>query len=140
MVKLKYEGVVVRADHSEGLVMASVSGDVTETSAGRIIGDARKWAPEPLAQVVSYKAARVAICAESLFRVAQAAHPADTPTALVVPVDQFEMFRVYVRMHIERGLHKAVFTSEADARQWAGRQAGVREYWRRLERSRRSSP
>lgn len=139
-MKLKYAGVVVRADHADGLVMARVIGDVTEASAALIIGDAHKWAPQPLAQVVSYLSATVGIGADSLFRVARLAHPADTPTALVVPVDQFDMFRVYVRMHVERGLHKAVFTSEAAARQWAGRQAVVREYWRRLDSSRQSSP
>lgn len=140
MVKLRYSGVVVHASHVDGLVMATVRGAVTEASAARIIGDARKWAPQPLAQVVSYEFARVEICAESLFRAARLAQTADTPTALVVPLNQFEMFRTYVRMNTDRGLLKAVFTTESDARQWAVRQAGVREYWRRLERSRRSSP
>lgn len=139
-MKLEYSGVVVRANHADGLVHAKVAGEVTEAAAARIIGDSRKWAPRPMAQVVSYQGARVRICADTLFKVAQLAHPADTPTALVVPGDQLEMFRVYVRMHIDRGVLKAVFTSAEEARLWAGRQAAVREYWQRLERSRRSFP
>ena len=140
MVKLEYSGVVVHAHQVDGVVQAKVAGDVTEAAAARIIGDSRKWARRPMAQVVSYQAARMGICADALFKVAQSAHPADTPTALVVPADQFEMFRVYVRMHMDRGVHKAVFTSAEEASLWAGRQAAVREYWQRLERSRRSFP
>lgn len=139
-MRLSYLDVTVQADEADGVVVANVTGLVTEVSAAQIIGDARKWAKEPLAQVVSYRDSRVGLCASTLFKAAQRAHASSTPTALVVPAGQYEMFRTYVQMHVAQGIHKAAFISESEARRWAAEQAAVQDYWRRLERSRRSFP
>ena len=139
-MKLSYAGVKVYAEEVDGLVFASVTGLVTAASAAQIIGGARKWAKQPLAQVVSYRDSRIALCADTLFSAARGAHAPSTATALVVPAEQFEMFRTYVQMHVAQGICKAAFVSEEEARRWAAQQAAVQGYWRRLERSRRSSP
>ena len=139
-MRLSYSGATVQADEIDGLVVASVCGDVSEAAAGQIIGDQRNWAKSPLAQVVTCQSSRISVCAETLFKVAQRARTTTTPTALVVLPDQYEMFRAYVQMHVAQGIYKAAFVSALEAHQWAAQQAAVQSYWRRLERSRRSFP
>ena len=139
-MRIAYSTATVIAAVDRGLVVATVEGVITPAVATEIISGSEGWAPVRLAQVVSYEMASVEMTAACLFAAASRARQGGTPTALVVDEEQLEMFAEYARMHTDRGILKAAFTSVEKAHRWAAQQARVTEYWGRLGRAQRASP
>lgn len=135
MFKAQYSGTRVEAWADGQLVVAAVTGIVSPSVAGQIIGQSPLWAPDPAVQVVDYVNADLRIDCVELFSSAVLAKPADIPTALIVPLDRLLMMREYCQMHLARGVLKQAFTNAEEAHRWARRQAAVLDYWSRAGRS-----
>lgn len=120
----------------DGLIgVGIITGVVSGANARQIIADSVTWGggPAPLANLVNYQGAVVAIQADKLLMAAKMAGRLGgimaTPTAIVATADQIEMFRDYAELSMQAGVLKAAFTNPADARRWAARQAVIRGQW-----------
>ena len=146
MGSYNYSTACVQVRATGRVAVANVRGIVTQASAGKIIADSAGWCGRlglPLASVVVYRDAAVAIQADELLKAASGAYRQGAglaAAALVVSSDQFALFRDYARMSAERGVLKAVFLSVDDAHCWAARQAGVAEEWAQMRAALRSAP
>lgn len=146
MSKYKYPTASVQVGNSGRVAIARVRGIVTPTSAGKIIADSSSWCGRlgaPLATVVDYQDAAMAIQTDALLKAAGSAYRQGAglaATALVVSADHAAMFRDYAQLSADRGVLKAVFSSLEDAQRWAARQALVAESWQQMRRALRSGP
>ncbi len=115
-----------------GIGEAKLSGILSSRST-EIIRLRERWAlkQDARAQVVCVRGGLLALN-ESCFD-AEACRGSVTPITFVVTADQLGQFRRYCRLSTERGHRRAAFTSHAQARAWAERQAALADYWGQLE-------
>lgn len=129
----KYKSAEFVADISQGIGVGEVTGVVTLDVAGQLIATSNSLMFDygACSQIVSYRGAAVLTTSEELFSKAAGIHTAceTVPTALVVSVDQLEMFREYCRLAMHAGIEKAAFLTIGEAQRWAGVHAQIHA-WR----------
>lgn len=145
MHRLLYRTASVETHAFREISMAHVSGVVTPDTLRLIIADSAQWAGgcDHLAHVVDYSGATMALSLDRMVEMARAAKRADainaTPSALIVSADQMPLFENYTTAMQRLGFSMAAFTASDEGRQWAARQALVREHWRGLRAALRQS-
>lgn len=143
MSKLVYDTTSVVVGGPGLVVVGAISGIVTPRDAPRLIADSPQWGGgQALAQVADYSRAVMAIESGPLMESARHAMRSGVilaPVALVVGLDQLQMFEDYCRAAREAGLIRAAFLSVDEALRWAAKQAAVQEHWQRLRLDLRSN-
>lgn len=118
---------------TDGIARIRLTGTVTDASAAAMLAQCAVDLPRlsAWAMVARYDTARLAIDPQTLLACAAPAMDRHAgalrlPTAIVVPADELELWRIYCDLQGRRGVLRKAFTSHADALRWAQEHA---ELW-----------
>ncbi len=128
-----YGAAAMISDPNSGLAVVRITGLITTAISLQVLRDNAAFvARNKIAgQVAVYSGAAMAINAESMLRNAQVARieapEIALPTAIVAPVEAFEMCRSYCALMCAAGFWRRAFLDYESALRWAAEYAQIRE-------------
>ena len=128
----RYGSAIVKSTVENDICHTTVSGVITPSVALQILRDNRLWltSTRVAGQVTDYSRTALVFTSESLEHHCQSAIEAyrelfAVPCALVVRVDQIEMFGGYSSAMAQHGIFRAPFLGHESATGWVARQAAA---------------
>lgn len=129
--KWQYKTTKAAGWTDSGISVFLVAGIVTPDASLEVIRDNADWmkTTRSVGQVVRYDTCAMAIDAKSLLvsakLVAATNRSLETPTALLVHPDQYELFSTYADLMAESGILRSVFLDLNEALGWAREMAPI---------------